>query len=51
MFTVYREEKSEMLQAIQIELSINTILQGLKYKLMVTLHDISEVCSMIQRIY
>ena len=41
--------KSEMVQTTQIKLSIIAMLQGLKYKLMLTLLDISEICSMIQR--
>ena len=39
---------SEMVQTVQAELSING--NGLKYKLMLTLLDISEICSMIQRL-
>ena len=37
-----------MVQTLQIELSIIAILQGIKYKLMLTFMDISEICSMIQ---
>ena len=43
--------KSEMVQTTQIKLSIIAMLQGLKYKLMLTLLDISEVCFMIQRLH
>ena len=39
-----------MVQTTEIELSITSKLQGLKYKLMLTLLDISEVCCMIQRL-
>ena len=39
-----------MVQTIQTELSINSILQSLKYRLMLTLLNISEACSMIQRL-
>ena len=38
-----------MVQTIHMELSI-AIPQGLKNKLMLMLRDISEVCSMIQRL-
>ena len=37
-----------MVQTLQIELSIIAILQGIKYKLMLTFMDISEISSMIQ---
>ena len=37
-----------MVQTLQIELSIIATLQGIKYKLMLTFMDISEICSMIQ---
>ena len=39
-----------MAQTIQIEFSINSNTTSLKYKLMLTLHDMYEVCSMIQRL-
>ena len=39
-----------MVQTVLIELSIKSVQQGLKYKLMLTLLDISEICSMIQRL-
>ena len=39
-----------MVQKVLIELSIKSVQQGLKYKLMLTLLDISEICSMIQRL-
>ena len=39
-----------MVQTVLIELSIKAVQQGLKYKLMLTLLDISEICSMIQRL-
>ena len=39
------QKKSEMVPTVQI-----AILQGLKYKLMVTLLDNSEICSIIQRL-
>ena len=39
-----------MVQTIQVEFSINSNTKSLKYKLMLTLCDVSEVCSMIQRL-
>ena len=39
-----------MAQTIQIEFSINSNTTSLKYKLMLTLGDMSEVCSMNQRL-
>ena len=39
-----------MVQTIQIEFSINSNTTSLKYKLMLTLGDMSKVCSMIQRL-
>ena len=44
------KKKPEVVQKTQIELSINSNGKGLKYKLMLTFLEISEICSKIQRL-
>ena len=44
------KKKPEIVQKTQIELSINSNGKGLKYKLMLTFLEISEICSKIQRL-
>ena len=44
------KKKTEIVQKTQIELSINSNGKGLKYKLMLTFLEISEICSKIQRL-
>ena len=44
------KKKPEIIQKTQIELSINSNGKGLKYKLMLTFLEISEICSKIQRL-
>ena len=44
------QKKSEIVQIAQTELSMIAISKGLKYKLTLTFLNISEICSMIQRL-
>ena len=43
------QKNPEIVQKAQIKPSITSNTKGLKYKLMLTFLDISEICSMIQR--
>ena len=50
-YALFTDQKEpEIAQKVQIKLSINSNTKGLKYELMLTFLDISEICSMIQRL-
>ena len=44
------QKESEIVKKVQIKLSINSNTKGLKYELMLTFLDISEIYSMIRRL-